>query len=164
MVESLTDLQIKNNPELNKLFYGLGILEDIEHLIQVKDMNATLHTKRCEMRHFNSGNGLIITLSVLCLDSKWCTIEYRLFPDSLIQKVVSTAVDKKANLDIKKLPLLDLVKLRILYIIYDYYKQAVDPNRPTPIYSQGPGPRAATVWISGPNGATSYHQGITTKK
>lgn len=162
-MESLTDQQIKDNPELNKLFYGLGILEDIEHLIQVKDMNATLHARRCEMRHFNSGDGLIITLSVLCPDDNWCLIEYRLFPDSLIQKMYTTGVDKQANLDPRKLPLLDLVKLRILYIIYDYYKQAIDPTRPHPIYSQGPGPREATVWISGPNGATSCHPGITKK-
>lgn len=142
---------IEEAKELRKLLYDGGIVAAIKKLLLVKHFNTKLDDSSVETRKYCDDDGLTFRLEVTTEANINYTIEFRFFFNNLVPKQCFEAIDTKAGLKNKELSWVELVTLRVLYVIYEQVKFfSIDANAKRICNKKT---RVATVWTQTPSGS-----------
>ena len=110
--------------ELQALFFGGGIITAIRKLILQKHLtNVEFDENTLQIKEFIGGDhGLVFRLRITTDANITNTVEFRLFFNCFLLRHQFSKIDKEAGLKDKDLDLADLIRLRILYVIFDQVK------------------------------------------
>ena len=109
---------------LQALFFEGGIITAIrklilqKHLTNVEFDESTLHVKE----FIGGDHGLVFRLKITTDENITNTVEFRLFFNCFLLRHQFSKIDKEAGLKNKDLDLPDLIRLRILYVIFSQVK------------------------------------------
>ena len=144
---------------LQQLFFGGGLITAIRKLILHKGLtNVEFNENTLQIKEFAGGDhGLLFRLKITTDAGVTNTVEFRMFLSCFLMRHQFSIIDKEAGLLNKDLDLADLIRLRILYVIFSQVKfysiqeKAVNwCNRKTHV---------STVWTSD-NGGHLSRQGV----